>query len=175
MVAHTGRIDVALAWERRRSNHRKATERSQWPLGTALLHNNHEAEGLSYPVCLMFANCCDRIVCMLTPKERTEYEQRASELARFLAGGSQDRKVLSDCFKKAWVMLFAEELLKASQYASTLLAGLSTDDFAAGGDKPARMRLYLAIQNAGEWGPYIIKASLEKVCAEDVRSAILNT
>src|ERR1017187_5034618 len=120
----------------------------------------------------MFANCCDRIVCMLTPKERTEYEQRASELARFLAGGSQDRKVLSDCFKKAWVMLFAEELLKASQYASTLLAGLSTDDFAAGGDKPARMRLYLAIQNAGEWGPYIIKASLEKVCAEDVRNAI---
>jgi hypothetical protein len=44
-----------------------------------------------------------------------------------------------------------------------------------GGDKPARMRLYLAIQNAGEWGPYIIKASLEKVCAEDVRNAILNT
>lgn len=114
---------------------------------------------------------------MRSGEERQDFEHRASELGAFLSGHKptsvEDVTELdSQCFRRATVMLCAEELLEAAKYALALYQGLSTDDFAAGGDRPARLKLQNAVANATEWVPYN-SASVEKIVRQDVQQAIL--
>lgn len=79
----------------------------------------------------------------------------------------------SECFKRATIMLCAEDLLDAAQYAVTLLGRLTSEDFAAGGDRPAREKLQEAINNATEW-VHLDPRRFEKTVDEEVRDAVLN-
>jgi hypothetical protein len=71
----------------------------------------------------------------------------------------------------ARVMLCAPELLEACKYSVTLLGGLSTEQFSAGGDRPARERLLEAIVNAtnGSFNSQVLREKID----DDVRRAIL--
>ena len=107
-----------------------------------------------------------------------EFELKQARLARFLLGRDPSRSepdFMSDeytaALRKARVMLCAEELLEAAEYSWTLLGGLSTPQFTASGDSPARDVLLNAITNAIDGG-YDSNA-LRTRCAEDVRRAIL--
>src|ERR1035441_10999778 len=110
---------------------------------------------------------------MTNPNERAILEERASELGVFLAKGSDDPKVRGRCFKEAWVMLFAMQLVDASAYALKLLEGLTTNEFAAGGDRPARERLREVLTEVGSWYAYETQG-LETACHQDVRCAVAN-
>jgi hypothetical protein len=111
-------------------------------------------------------------------EERYEFEKRQARLTDFLTGA----KAPEDCNDPRWkprlrmwhqarVMLTAPELLEACRYALTLLGGLASDDFAAGGDRPAREKLLHAISLATD-GQFSSQALAHK-CAADVREAIV--
>ena len=94
-----------------------------------------------------------------------ELEKQAADLSPFLSGRTpkdiHDVTTFdSKCFKRAHVMLCAEDLLEAAKYALTLLQRLSTEDFAAGGDKPAREKLKAAITNRSGAGLHFHTAAL---------------
>ncbi|PWT99841.1 MAG: hypothetical protein C5B51_26380 [Terriglobia bacterium] len=83
----------------------------------------------------------------------TAFEQEHERLARFLVGTQQRLNIWTNdvhrqSWKKARTMLKPDQLLDACEFALTLIAHLSTDEFAAGGDRPARERLLRAIQSA---------------------------
>lgn len=73
-------------------------------------------------------------------------------------------------WRRAKVMLSAEALLDACEFALTTLASLSSEDFSAGGDKQARHVLQNAFELAtdSQFDPY--KRFDE--CATAVRSSI---
>jgi hypothetical protein len=110
---------------------------------------------------------------MMNPNERAILEERAAELGVFLAKGSDDPMVQGRCFKEAWVMLFAMQLVDASAYALKLLEGLTTDEFAGGGDRPARDRLREVLMEVGSWYAYETQG-LETGCHADVQRAVAN-
>jgi hypothetical protein len=106
-------------------------------------------------------------------EEDALFEEEQSKLAGFLRGQPLTAEITDQdlaAWHKARVMLSAPELLQACEYALTLLRGLSTEEFSAGGDRPARDRLAVAICSAkdGDRAP----ESLVSRCAEDVKEAI---
>jgi hypothetical protein len=116
----------------------------------------------------------------LPEKYETErqFERKQAKLAKFLRNrkpGVPEPEIPTDEDMAAWhmarVMLSASELLEACKYNATLLGGLSTEQFAAGGDRPAREKLLEAIVKATD-GAFNSQALMER-CAEDVRRAIL--
>lgn len=74
-------------------------------------------------------------------------------------------------WREARLMLCARELLEACKYSLTLLGQISSEQFIAGGDRPAREQLLAAIEHASE-GSFDSLALMER-CGEDVRMAIL--
>jgi len=111
-------------------------------------------------------------------EERYEFEKRQARLTDFLTG-SRAPEGFSDprwkprlrMWHQARAMLTAPELLEACQYALTLLGGLASEDFAAGGDRPAREKLLNAISLATD-GQFDSQALAQR-CAGDVREAIV--
>jgi hypothetical protein len=102
-------------------------------------------------------------------KEDIKFEERQARLADFLRGGRFFDEP-ADEWDMARTMLLAQELLDAGEYALTLICSLSTEDFAAGGDRPARDRLADVIAKAK--GGVSIRDSVVARCAIDVREAI---
>jgi hypothetical protein len=114
------------------------------------------------------------LIMALCPRteEDERFEREQGRLATFLRGHTVFSGEISDedmaVWREARVMLVARELLEACKYTFTLLSGLSTDDFAAGGDKPARDKLFSAITHAKGgcgFGDF-------RKCEEDVKEAI---
>ncbi len=109
--------------------------------------------------------------------EGAEFEERQSKLADFLRGRPCSADP-TDEDMQAWytarTMLRAPELLDACEYALTLIRSLSSEDFIAGGDKPARERLAEAVALAKEGTRKRDEEALLARCSADVREAIRN-
>jgi hypothetical protein len=105
-----------------------------------------------------------------------DFEEQQAKLARFLAGTGDKPLDLytneehSAIWRRARVMLKAEKLLDACEFALTTLSGLSSEEFSAGGDRIARDRLVQAITEANEYG-FDSQRRLRE-CREAVRSSI---
>jgi hypothetical protein len=101
------------------------------------------------------------------------FEERQSKLATFLKGGRPTGEDPTDEDMRKWyearTMLCAPDLLEACEYALTLISMLSTEDFSAGGDRPARTKLAEAIDKAKEGTRRAEEQTLERRCAEDIK------
>jgi hypothetical protein len=110
---------------------------------------------------------------MLRTEDALDFEERRGRLADFLRGRPcPDNPTDEDM--QAWytarMMLLAPEIVEAAEYALTLIRALTSEEFAAGGDKPARDRLADVIAQAK--GEVSIPDSLVVQCAADIREAI---
>ena len=102
----------------------------------------------------------------MSEQEEVPMFERQTKLAAFL----EENAISTEAWDQAGKMLHAAELFDACEYTLALLGGLSTDDFAAGGDAPARVRLWRAITNSGcRCRPTI---ELGQECAIDVRRTV---
>jgi hypothetical protein len=91
-------------------------------------------------------------------KEHCPFEEEWSKLTDFLYGRRLRNDEVPDdrrmsAYHRALLMLSAAKLFDACEFALATLQGLSTEDFAAGGDAIARDRLAQALRDAtyGSW------------------------
>jgi hypothetical protein len=108
-------------------------------------------------------------------KRERQFERKVARLAKLLCyrRAGEPEKVDWEALREARLMLSARELLEACQYSLTLLGQLSSEQFSAGGDRPAREKLLKAIENANSGSGTFNSLVLMERCAEDVRRAIL--
>ena len=114
----------------------------------------------------------------MAKEQERQLHRRQIKLANFLSNarpGNPEPEIPSGDYTlalgRARVMLCAEELLEASQYAITLLGMLSYEQFSAGGARPAREKLLDTVMNAT--GTIFDSRSLFDKCADDVKRSIL--
>jgi hypothetical protein len=104
-----------------------------------------------------------------------DFEEQQSKLATFLAGrryresdGIDDEYMAH--YRRARIMLKAQELLEACEFALATLNSLSSDQFAQGGERIARDTLHEAIADANEEGFNSQRWSRE--CSEAIARSI---
>jgi hypothetical protein len=99
------------------------------------------------------------------------FETEQSKLAKFLLGSivspSDDERLRA--WNRAHVMLRAEELLDACEFALTTMQMISSEQFTGGGDAIARDRLAIAIQRAGQ--PFT-SVKRERECRRGIEESI---
>ena len=75
------------------------------------------------------------------------------------------------CWRRARIMLKAQELFDACEFALTTFGGLTSEEFAQGGDRIAREHLYTAIASANEDEGFNSQRR-SKECRDAVRRSI---
>jgi hypothetical protein len=108
-------------------------------------------------------------------QEDVIFEDRQAKLAAFLKGKPIEEEPSEEDFQNwnaARVMLRGPELLQACEYALTVISMISSEEFTAGGDKPARLMLEEAIAKAKDGIDREEQQSLETRCAQDIRHAV---